>query len=337
MSLDIGGTSADVAIIFDGEPQYGVGERIGDFKIFIPSVSRQLDRAGGGSIAWVDELGVLKVGPESAGSNPGPGLLRPRRHAPRPSPTPSSSAASSARRSRLQRRQDRSRPRAPGRRPLAEELGVERRGSGRGHLKVCASPACISECQRLVSRFGVDPREFAPAAFGGAGPMIGRLLAREVGMREVLVPPTPGRSGALGGLVADLKSDFIRTIYRRPRRAGAMPGRASRRAPIWKRRRALAARRAGLHRRAAHHLVGRYALPRPVLRDRDPLDRAWIDSGDLAAIADGFHRRARALYGHADRAGAGAGHQPAARHRLGSAAARVSPCGAARRGTAKPG
>ena len=72
MSLDIGGTSADVALIIDGAPQYGVGERIGDFQIFIPSVSVSSIGEGGGSIAWVDRLGVLKVGPESAGSRPGP-------------------------------------------------------------------------------------------------------------------------------------------------------------------------------------------------------------------------------------------------------------------------
>jgi N-methylhydantoinase A len=72
LSLDIGGTSADVAVIMDGAPRYGVGERIGDFQIFIPSVSVSSIGEGGGSIAWVDRFGVLKVGPESAGSRPGP-------------------------------------------------------------------------------------------------------------------------------------------------------------------------------------------------------------------------------------------------------------------------
>src|ERR1700722_13416376 len=72
MSLDIGGTTADVALIIDGEPQYATGEYIGDFQIHIPSVSVSSIGDGGGSIAWVDDFGVLKVGPESAGSNPGP-------------------------------------------------------------------------------------------------------------------------------------------------------------------------------------------------------------------------------------------------------------------------
>ena len=72
LSFDVGGTSADVAIIVDGKPRFGVGELVGEFPIYIPTVSVTSIGAGGGSIARVDDLGVLKVGPESAGANPGP-------------------------------------------------------------------------------------------------------------------------------------------------------------------------------------------------------------------------------------------------------------------------
>ena len=72
ITLDIGGTSADVAVVIDGAPQYGMGEKIGEFPLYIPSVSVTSIGDGGGSIARVDEFGVLKVGPESAGSDPGP-------------------------------------------------------------------------------------------------------------------------------------------------------------------------------------------------------------------------------------------------------------------------
>src|SRR5258708_35098018 len=72
MSLDIGGTTADVALIVGGEPQYATGEYIGDHQIHIPSVSVTSIGDGGGSIARADPFGVLKVGPESAGSSPGP-------------------------------------------------------------------------------------------------------------------------------------------------------------------------------------------------------------------------------------------------------------------------
>lgn len=95
LSLDIGGTSADIAVIVDGKPQYGVGELIGDFQIYIPSVSVSSVGEGGGSIAWVDPLGVLKVGPESAGSHPAPPAIGAAARAP-PLPTPSSAAGWSA-------------------------------------------------------------------------------------------------------------------------------------------------------------------------------------------------------------------------------------------------
>ena len=72
ITLDIGGTSADVAVIIDGAPQFGMGEKIGEFPLYIPSISVTSIGDGGGSLAWVDEFGVLKVGPESAGSDPGP-------------------------------------------------------------------------------------------------------------------------------------------------------------------------------------------------------------------------------------------------------------------------
>lgn len=77
MSLDIGGTTADVALIADGQPQYDTGEFIGDYQIHIPSVSVTSIGDGGGSIAWVDDFGVLKVGPK-APVQPRSGVLRPR-------------------------------------------------------------------------------------------------------------------------------------------------------------------------------------------------------------------------------------------------------------------
>ena len=72
LSFDVGGTSADVAVIRDGKPAYGTGELVGEFPIYVPTVSVSSIGEGGGSIAWVDTFGVLKVGPESAGSDPGP-------------------------------------------------------------------------------------------------------------------------------------------------------------------------------------------------------------------------------------------------------------------------
>ena len=82
--FDMGGTSTDVALISNGEVERGVERSVGGLPVRLPSVDIQTVGAGGGSIAWLDEGGALRVGPESAGAEPGPGLLRPRRDACRP-------------------------------------------------------------------------------------------------------------------------------------------------------------------------------------------------------------------------------------------------------------
>ena len=214
MSLDIGGTSADVAVIIDGQPQYGVGEQIGDFQIHIPRSRCRSIGEGGGSIAWIDALGVLKVGPESAGSTPGPacygrgGTRADDHRRVRRARLGRARRSSATAPSRVDRAQARA---AVG--ELGRRLGRSARGDRGGDHRASPCRACTSEVSGLVSRFGIDPRDFACLAFGGAGPMMACFLARELGMREVVVPPTPGVLSALGGLIADLKNDFIKTVY----------------------------------------------------------------------------------------------------------------------------
>lgn len=212
MSLDIGGTSADVAVIVDGQPQYGVGERIGDFQIFIPSVSVSSIGEGGGSIAWVDRLGVLKVGPESAGSRPGPACYG--RGGTRPTITDAFAACGLVGLSTIGYAAvtiDQALARAAIQ-PLADAMDRTVEQTAEAIIRIAVS-GMFQEVSGLVSRFGIDPRQFACLGFGGAGPMMACLLARELRMKEVVIPTTPGVLSALGGLIADLKSDFIRTVY----------------------------------------------------------------------------------------------------------------------------
>ena len=75
------------------------------------------------------------------------------------------------------------------------------------------SPACTPSVSGVVSRHGIDLRSFSLLPFGGAGPMMACFLADELGMQDVVVPTTPGVLSALGGLIADLKNDFVRTVY----------------------------------------------------------------------------------------------------------------------------
>ncbi|WP_159993139.1 hydantoinase/oxoprolinase family protein [Roseomonas sp. 18066] len=296
LSLDIGGTSADVALIIDGQPQYGVGETIGEFQIYIPSVSVSSIGEGGGSVAWVDSLGVLKVGPESAGSSPGPVCYG--RGGQKPTVTDSFVACGLIGASELGYnavRVDIVAARAAFA-TLAQKLGADIEPVAEAVQQICVS-GMYTGISALVSRFGIDPREFTLIAFGGAGPMLAPMLARSLGMAEVLVPPTPGVLSALGGLVADLKNDFIRTIYS-DLDAATVP--------------VLQETLVALQAQGRAWLEGEGAagdtLVTADMRYQGqsfeievPLQAAWIAAGNLAALREAFHDRHAALFGHADR------------------------------------
>ena len=298
MSLDIGGTSADVAIIIDGQPQYGVGERIGDFQIFIPSVSVSSIGEGGGSIAWVDGQGVLRVGPESAGSRPGPACYG--RGGTRATITDAFVALGLIGHADLGYNAvqiDVAKARAVVG-ELAGKLGRSVEQTAEAIIEIAVS-GMYSDVSGLVSRFGVDPREFSLLAFGGAGPMMACFLARELRMKEVVVPLTPGVLSALGGLIADLKNDFIKTVY-----LDLAPGADD----------VIRAEFGSLRERALKWLRddqgygGEYALTYSAeMRYRGQsfeidtaLDPAAIEAGDLEALARAFHAEHERIYGHSD-------------------------------------
>jgi N-methylhydantoinase A len=300
MSLDIGGTSADVALIIDGQPQYGVGERIGDFNIFIPSVSVSSIGEGGGSIAWVDRLGVLKVGPESAGSRPGPACYG--RGGTRATITDAFVACgmvgvAALGYSSVTVDHERAREVIGA---LGEQLGRSVEETAEAIVRIAVS-GMYAEVSALVSRFGVDLREFSCLAFGGAGPMMACFLARDLGILEVVVPPTPGVLSALGGLIADLKNDFLATLYLDLDEAAAETVRNA---------------FAGLESRALDWLRqdqgydGPYSLAYSgELRYRGQsfelateFTADMVAAADAAGMAEAFHRAHERVYGHADRA-----------------------------------
>jgi N-methylhydantoinase A len=300
MSLDIGGTSADVALIMDGQPQYGAGERIGDFHIFVPSVSVSSIGEGGGSIASIDRLGVLKVGPESAGSRPGPACYG--RGGTRPTITDAFAACGMVGLAEIGYAavtvdRDRARNAIA---PLAEQLGLTVEATAEAIIRIAVS-GMYSDVSSLVSRFGVDPRQFACLAFGGAGPMMACFLARELGMQEVVVPPAPGVLSAMGGLIADLKSDFLQTLYLELDDTAAATvrtafGALEARALTWLRQ---DQGYTGAH-TLSYSAEMRY---RGQAFELDtPLDALCIASADRTAMAEAFHTAHEQVYGHADRA-----------------------------------
>jgi N-methylhydantoinase A len=154
-----------------------------------------------------------------------------------------------------------------------------------------------------VSRFGIDPREFSCLAFGGAGPMMACFLARELGMREIVVPTTPGVLSALGGLIANIKSDFIKTLY-----VDLSPAAG---ATIRSEFETLTANAADwLHKdqgyAGPHRLVYSAEMRyRGQSFELDTtLDAAAVAAGDTKAMAAAFHAEHKRVYGHADPAAA---------------------------------
>ena len=216
LSLDIGGTSADVAVVRAGEPQYGVGEMIGEFPIHIPTVSVTSIGEGGGSIAWIDPHGVLKVGPESAGSTPGPACYG--NGGDRPTITDAFVVCGFLGEmgpemklgyGEVTMRKDLAEAAIAN---LAEPLSMSIQDTAEAIIKIAVSGMYL-EVSKMVSRYGIDPREMSLVAFGGAGPMLACHVARELNMRRIVVPMTPGVLSAFGGLIADIKNDFIQTVY----------------------------------------------------------------------------------------------------------------------------
>lgn len=298
LSLDIGGTSADVAVIIDGRPEYGSGEIIGDFPIYIPSVSVTSVGQGGGSIAWIDSLGVLQVGPDSAGSLPGPVCFR--RGGTEATATDAFAACGMIGHGDLG--YNAVQVDVPGARAavqkLAEPLGISIEETAENIIALAIS-SMYSDTSGLISRFGLDPREFYFLAFGGAGPMMGCFLARELKLKGVVVPPTPGVLSALGGLVADIKNDFINTLYCELTPAAIMDlhdasGVLRDEAEGW------------LQREYGGDLPYRLSFSAD-MRYRGQsfeidvaLEEEWLRAGDLAAIRQAFDAHHTRLFGHHD-------------------------------------
>jgi N-methylhydantoinase A len=297
MSIDIGGTSADVAFIRNGTPQYGIGEMIGEFPIFIPTISVTSIGEGGGSIAWVDAQGVLKVGPESAGSNPGPACYG--KGGTKATITDAFCVCGFLGETELgYSAVDVDKDKARG--AVAEvarqlDLGLEE--TAEAIIKVAVSGMYL-EVSKLVSRYGIDLREFTLQAFGGAGPMLGCFVARELGMTRVTVPTTPGVLSAFGGLIADIKNDFISTVYcdldtaARTLRDGYATLR--RRATAWLRE------EQGFEGEAAMLYTADLRYRGQSFEIETVLQEEWIENGDLASIAKAFHKEHARVYDHAD-------------------------------------
>ena len=215
ITYDMGGTSTDVALIHGGIPEVSAELTIDyGLPIHVPMVDVRTVGAGGGSIAWIDAAGMLKVGPESAGSTPGPICFG--RGGTRPTITDANVILGRLPHERLTA-VDRPVSLEHIRAHLRRDAGRAARplDRGRGRSRVRLANLTMAGTIRLVSLSrGHDPRDFVLFAFGGAGPLHAVALARDLGIPEVLVPARPGLTNALGCLVADLRQDFVRDDQR---------------------------------------------------------------------------------------------------------------------------
>ena len=207
IAFDMGGTSTDVSLIRGGEPTKRSIVEMAGFPVRVPTLDIHTIGAGGGSIAWVDPGGLLKVGPQSAGANPGPALYG----------LGGSDATVTDANIVLGRLAggaliggamtvfpDKSRDAV---KALSEQAALDDISTAAGIIEI-VNVNMMGAVRVVTVERGEDPREYALAAFGGAGPLHAAEVAREIGIGTVIVPPRPGLLSAVGLLDADRRGDF---------------------------------------------------------------------------------------------------------------------------------
>lgn len=300
LTFDMGGTSTDVSFVADGQPTFSSASKLAGFPVVLPTIDIQSIGAGGGSIAWVDAGGLLKVGPESAGSDPGPacygkstlptltdafltcGYLNPAHFAAgRMALDAERSGAAIA--------------------PIAERIGKTVDETADAMVQVAAA-SMYAELSGIMEQKGFDPRELDIVAYGGGGPVMANIVAEEIHARGVVVPRRPGTLCAQGALSADFVYDATSNTQlfldeATPEEIESQLVALEKQARAW-----LSAQNAAVLENApvsvaffadAHYDGQAYQLPIAV-------DRAALQQRGCAALVDAFNAEHQRLYGHAE-------------------------------------
>lgn len=295
ITLDVGGTSADVAIVEDGAPRTSLTEHVADFPIMMPVVGVSCIGAGGGSIASLDSAGVLRVGPQSAGADPGPACYGKGQQQPTVTDAflycgylnPDTFAGGRIALHPALAQQALA--------SLAPALGTDTGAVARGIIDI-AIAGMFAELSNLAAKRGIDPREFTLVGFGGAGALLACHLAEEIGITQVLIPQAPGTLCALGALSADVASDFVRSVFLHMGNdlstVAAAYAQLEAEAREWFRTEAPAVKDHTLVLSADMRYVGQS------FEVDVPLDIAWIARGDWQAVTDAFHAAHERVYSH---------------------------------------
>jgi N-methylhydantoinase A len=285
LTLDMGGTSADASVILNGTPLTEPGGAVGGIPLALPHILIETVGAGGGSIAWLDRGGALRVGPRSAGAVPGPACYGLGGE----EPTVTDAAL-------VLGWLDVAHPladdlpldpalaeRALGRVAGAAGLSVARCAGG---IVEVANAAMVRALRRVSVERGIDPRRMTLVAFGGAGPLFACRMAESLGMRRALIPLRPGVLSALGLAAGPEKLEFVDSLHRR---TAELDGRA------------MDAAFAGLEAEARRELPEAELVRLADCRyPGQGYELSVVASGDGEALAEAFHRVHQERYGHAD-------------------------------------
>jgi N-methylhydantoinase A len=217
ISFDMGGTTAKASLVKDGQPTLAPGYYVGGYAsghpVMLPMIDVVEVGAGGGSIAWIDEIGALKVGPRSAGAAPGPICYR--GGGTEPTITDANVALGRLDPDNFlggQMKLDAEGALAGIERVIAKPLGIDRIAAAKAIVDIGILKMSLAVREVSVEK-GYDPRDFALVASGGAGPLHVLAIARELHIPSVIVPLFPSHFSALGMLLADERHDYIRTFY----------------------------------------------------------------------------------------------------------------------------
>jgi N-methylhydantoinase A len=208
---DMGGTSFEVAMIRNGEPQLTTEKEIGGYPLNVTSLDINTIGAGGGSIAWVDEVGGLKVGPRSASARPGPACYG--LGGQEPTTTDANLVLGRLGADSLLGGRFKISPelaRAAIEKRVAKPLGMTVEAAAQGIVTIL-NAKMSGAIRALTVKRGFDAREFALIVYGGAGPLHAVDLANELHIPWVIVPPDPGTTSALGLTLPDVAHDHVRT------------------------------------------------------------------------------------------------------------------------------
>jgi N-methylhydantoinase A len=300
ITIDMGGTSFDISLAYQGKILFSRETEIGGHALSFPMIDVHTLGAGGGSIAWIDSGGALQVGPQSAGANPGPACYGKGGLEPtvtdanvvlgRLNPAYLLGGAMAiqpelAREAIAQR--------------IAEPLGLTVEQAAYGIIRVIN--ANMLKGIRVVSvERGYDPREFTMVAFGGGGPLHAADLADELGVAQVLVPIAPGVTSAMGLLVADFRHDYTRTYLQATDSLSLAE---------WNEL------FAGLEAEATAQLLDEHVTPEDIVLERSvemryrgqgyslevPVPDGSLDAKALARVNEAFHHVHQARYGYSRR------------------------------------